>query len=262
MRLVVLGDSHAWALKTGLENWRRERHDGCPHDVRIEMFVDGDMAATPFFERGEDRITFSDVKTRNALRAALGRPYVSADDRGTVFALQLAYSTTRLVRSETWRHFRPWRVTPDNDQQPVSDAVIRAMALERDRFVLDLFRELLALDIRCVAIGAPPLDAGEVAHGYAGPATMLEVDRLARDAVSDRLREMGISLVLPPAETYDGQPGHSFLEPGMSFQDALHANERFGRLMIERVVAEASTLRPWLLVRPLETRTVIARGIA
>jgi hypothetical protein len=251
MRLVVLGDSHAWALKAGLENWRRERPDGCPHDVRIEMFVDGDMAATPFFERGEDRITFADVKTRNALRAALGRPYVSADDRGTVFALQLAQSTTRLVRSETWRHFRPWRVAPDNDQQPVSDAVIRAMALERNRFVLDFFRELLALNIRCVAIGAPPLDAGEAAHGYAGPATMLEVDRLARDAVSEILRTIGVPIVLSPAEAYAGQPGHSFLRSDMSFQDALHANERFGRVMVELVVAAASTQRPWMLVTPL-----------
>jgi hypothetical protein len=91
---------------------------------------------------------------------------------------------------------------------------------------------------------------------------VLEVDRLAREAVSGSLREMGVPLVLPPEETYDGQPGHSFLKPDMSFQDALHANERFGRLMVERVVAEASTLRPWLLVKPLETRSAIAEGTA
>ena len=250
-RLVILGDSHVFALQNGFMALGGEPPQGFDSVTFLKLFNGADNLG-PFFEAHPDRIVFTGEGVTRNLARRLGQPALSTADRDTtVFGFSMGLMTTIMVRSGDWALHAPasagasiaekWR-----RRYLVSDAIVETIALDQQKHVLAFFTAAKAMGLRFMAISAPPLRADEHAIVRGRSANVIAaVDRLARSALTKAFAEMGVPVVLPLPETFvDTQDGRfmaaQFRELGPG--DTNHANEAFGAVMMPEVIRQALAL--------------------
>ncbi len=173
----------------------------------------------------------------------------------------MAFTTTIFVRMEVWLRHRPWRVWRKG-LLPLSDAVVREIALDHFAYVIAFFQALRALGIRFAALEAPPPRRDELSIPDIGSDALLEIDRLGRQAVAEALGAIGVAIVSAPDDAYEGAAGAGFLRPDfykIGRDDFHHANVGFGRMMLPRAFAACAELAtgragPGLIQAPSPSR--------
>jgi len=249
--LVLAGDSHTLAFQGALDRMTAAEREGLGRRTHVLHLFLGHENAEPFCALADDRITFHREDVRQVLEAFTGREYMCREDRAAVWGFSVGLMTTQLVRGETWRRFVPWASDQGDGRRPLSDGVIGAVARAANRHVREFFSHLVTLEIDCFCIAAPPLSAFEPALER-GVSVMLEVDRIARNAMAAELEELGVRVVWPPDQVYEGAPRRSLLRSDLAVPgDTHHANATYGRIMLEQIVAKTSDVHPWLLLPPL-----------
>jgi len=246
--LVLAGDSHTLAFQGALDRMTAAEREGLGRRIRVGHLFLGHENAVPFCALSDDRITFDREDVRQVLETFTGRPYLGREDRVAVWGFSVGLMTTVLVRSETWHRFVPWAIEPGDARRPLSEGVVETVARAANSHVREFFSHLAALEIRCFCIAAPPISASEPALER-GIAAVLEVDRIARNAMAVELEQLGVRVVWPPDQVYSGAPRRSLLRPDLAAPgDSHHANATYGRIMLEHIVATTSDIRPWLLL--------------
>ena len=233
MRLVILGDSHTKALSDALA--------AAPPRTDIEIackpVCSGTAFRQPIHDVAPDGVRFLDPVYRKRLAILSGsQHFVASPDM--CYGLMMGFHTAGIYRHPSWATYAPSELAPKLGLRAVSSQVIGAIGLDRQRNVLAFFDALRAVGVNFFAISAPPPRRSHpcLRQGIS-PATLLTVDRLARQACRDRLQQAGIPILSPPEETVDPDgfllPSYEQKEKG----DYHHANAAYGAIMLRKAVA-------------------------
>lgn len=231
--LVVLGDSHATALKAGLAELDAETRQFLGSrfgDIRVGMLQTGPFFTRGFFRAAEDGLWLLGEGAEAALQrvAGFGNPLRPAPSvtYGFYFGMHVAI----LLRKPIWKTFT---IDPSCDaRQFVSDAVFRAVVRLAQQHVLAFFEQAKSLGFRFFVIAPPPLRKEFLAaHGSkAGSAAILAMAARFRETMTESLAPLEIPFLLPPPGVSEG----GLLKPALaSFRpdDEHHGNSRYGTLV-------------------------------
>ena len=231
MRLLLGGDSHVVALGNAL----REAGIGdAPFDgARAEKMFSFPETLKDFFEVRQNRVELHGALARDAMQRLGGTAHIEPSD--DVLVLCLGFTTTKLVRWAVWERIRPWSCP--GRQLPVSDGQIKAMALDHWKYSLAFLKALRDLGVRLVVVEAPPpCDTDPSITERRTPEMLLTVDRLARDAAREALKDFSI-VPTPPEAAHQG-----FLRPEYrkNLRDHHHAGPSYGRLVLPSILEAAA----------------------
>lgn len=233
MKFVITGDSHTKSLSDAFE--------AAPPRTDIEItckpVCSGAAFREPFHEVTREGVRFTDAAYQKRLEILSGsRHFVASPDMR--YGLMMGFHTAGIYRDPTWVRHAPSGLAAKLGLQAVSSQVIRAIGLDRQRNVLAFFEALKAAGVNFFAMSAPPPRRSHpcLRRGISA-ATLLTVDKLARTACADRLREAGIPILLPPEQTIDPEgfllPPYEQKEKG----DHHHANVTYGAIMLRNAIA-------------------------
>ena len=248
MKLVILGDSHTVTLGLGLQLLIEDAALDAADDVRAMKVLSSPLVLDPFFDASGGEVRFLDEDARAALCDLIGHDRFTTGDADTVFAFSLGFAVQILLTWPDWRKFTSW-IDDDAGRQLVSNSVIRAMALDHFRHVLEFYREVRALGLPCLAVSAPPLMQGDRWFpADVRPEVLLHFDLMMRSAVSGALARIGVPTVDTPESVHFNADRQSWRRREFgSYKgeaDSVHANAEFGRLMVSRIIAAAKSLAP------------------
>ena len=241
MKIAVLGDSHTVALRLGLAELQADPAVDLAVEIHARRVLPSPDLIKPFFAELNGEVSFLDPAASEATRKVIGSPGFGPDHGDWIFAFSLGFMTTFLLNLDDWLEFAPW-CSARRDRQLISDGVLRAIARRHNRYVLDFYRAIRGLGLRCVAIQAPPPMEGDrwFNHGADEP-TILHLDAVFREAIEDELRALGVPTVPIPVAAFDdrGFRRSEFWSHKVKRDDRVHANAAFGRLMIPEIVKSA-----------------------
>ncbi|MGG5818832.1 hypothetical protein [Falsiroseomonas sp. HW251] len=240
MKLRIVGDSHVVALAAGR---RLLPPSAWPQGIPIAKLFSFPATRRPFHQAGADGVAFLDEDMGRRLHTVTGDSVMRAGE--DVFAISLPFSTSLLLWSATWRTHRPWRRCPDG-LQPVSDGAVAAMVLDHFRHALAWLADLRGAGVRFFVMESPPVRQRDIGVKKTGsPEAVIELDRLARDAIDAELGRLGIPVLRAPREAYQGAPRASFLREELGEPtDRHHANAAYAALQLPRLLDFAASLGP------------------
>ena len=231
---LVFGDSHTAALRRGQQ--AIEAAGLWPGEIRLTVrpLGGGHLATEPFFA---DRAGFAEV-TLPEYRRQFDRLPRAEDPPDTVYGVSALLHPVRLWRNPAWAEFAPADMALPGSV-PVSSGTVRRLALDDQRFMLELVGLLRRLGRRVFAIEAPRPFRHHPALKRTPAAVAMRVDLLYRATVRAELGRLGVSVVDVPERCLDpdGFTLAEFGQPG----DQHHGNEAYGTIMMGEVLAH---LRP------------------
>lgn len=238
----MLGDSHTVALGRGfalIEESRLERL--FPGRITLAKLFSSPRVERRFSFVDESGVWFRDDEAQRVLIDVTGRDRIARRE-STIFAFSIGFTTTKFIRLPVWATHVPWRVTERQGRQLISTNVFERLVLHYSRHVLHFYKNVARLRVECVAIEAPPPREDDRAIVDLGvPAEIvLAVDRTFREILVAALKRLGVSVVrVPPSVCLSRE--WPFLKPefGQSGRSH-HANEVYGKIMIEHVLKELS----------------------
>lgn len=243
-RLLIGGDSHTVAIGRGLKVFRPEATDPQLSAAAFKLF-EFPKTTAPFFAFDGERIRWT-VETMERNWALLsGAPDLAPDHLAdTTVAMCLGFTTTKFLRRRDWRRHSSWRLRALK-LGLVSDALIVQMGLDFFRYNIDFFAAGRALGLEMIAVEAPPVRADEqaITNGAAAE-NILDVDKLVRAAVRQRLQDLGVIVLSPPKAAYDPQ---RFLKTDfckIKENDFHHANEAYGLMVLRQLYDTVGALHP------------------
>lgn len=245
MKLLICGDSHVMALEGAFDRRAGAQRD-TDDEVRVRTLFSFPRVLGPFFSVNRDGLALNHSKARGEVVALTGRATFQAHD-DEVYALFLPYTTAAFIRHPVWLNTHaPWR-SQVRHRQLVSDQAIQNAIVDHLQFVWPFLSALQELGIRFFVVEAPPQrgDYPRLQNQY--PVT-LELDRLARGFIAEKLDDMGIaSLDCPPA-LYEGAPRQSVMRPEFHASrpgDFVHANDDAGDVYLDAITEHfRTTYRP------------------
>lgn len=245
--LALIGDSHVVSLGQAAESRNRVLRSGSSsYRVSASKLFVFRYVLEKFFEVENDEVRLLSPGATEKLQDCLGSPTIRGSEN-RILGISMPYTTSVILWSSTWKTCRPWRVCAKG-YGAVSDAVIAAITLCHFRHVFDFLQALQTVHARFFVVEAPPPRSNDPAAST----EMLELDRLVRLAVREKLDAMGIDTVSVPEAAYDGLPGRSFLKDCYgrpSGNDRHHANEEFGALQLDAISTYLSRRYPASTIR-------------
>jgi hypothetical protein len=242
--LVVLGDSHGVALKTGLEQVDAETRQALTArfgSVRAGMLQNGLFFAREFFRVQKDSLQFLGENTAAALNRIAGLDNCLTPDESMTFGFCFGMHPAILLRNPTWRSFT---IDPHcENKQFVSDAAFRAICLFAQRHVLAFFRHAKNLGFRFFVVASPPLrkEFFDVHRQSGTPAEIMALATRFREIVAEALSVLEIPVLFPPPEVAEAgalKPSLASIRPG----DQHHGTDRYGALVWRHLAAHAESL--------------------
>lgn len=223
--ITVFGDSHAWAMsfgqlkQPGLDIRFNETHGVNWHNFKVTEIESG-------FHITSDRVLES-------------KPLDIKLVHGDAYFFCSVLHSAPFFRHPAWKQFCPWECAKDNpDLEPVSTAVIHQWVKRATRNRVDFLELMQDCGIHIHVVEPPkPLERVPGLCGI-GPDIVRQVDRIMRDYVFGRLREIGVPVIKAPAETiHNGFTPESF--SAANPDDPHHGNAAFNALQLKQVIKAA-----------------------
>lgn len=223
--ITVFGDSHAQAM-----SWGHLNKQG------LEIFFDGTHGVNWHeFEVTEIESGFH----ISANRVSAAKPVDINLIHGENYFFCSVLHSAPFVRHPAWNRFCPWRCADENpDLEPVSTAVIHNWV---ESILFNRF-ELLKLMQDCgmhVHVVEPPKPLTRIPDLCGNqPGVVLEVDRIMRSYVFDKLQSIGVPVIKAPAETINNgftTDAYSASHPN----DAHHGSISYYALQLEQIIKAA-----------------------
>lgn len=241
MSVYLCGNSHLGALAKGL---RELQSQGTAKDLDIVIapFGTGAVEVEPFSEATDGGVRLIAEEYRQNLVKRCGSEVMSPDH---LWGLCVGTHNSRLYRNALWRRSRPNHLAGERDQ-PISEGLLAAMIEADQRHVKAFFLQLQQAGVPFFLISAPhPKKGHEKTVERAGLDTMLHIDAEARNSMTSWAAANDIDIITPPEESVgeDGFLRDEFeqkISPAGRL-DAHHANEKYGILMMQKVIAYLGT---------------------
>ena len=234
MDALIFGDSHTAALRRG--QGTIEADGRWPDDLRLTVrpLGGGHLATEPFFA---DRGDHAEV-TLPEYRRQFDRLPRADDPRDTVYGVSALLHPVRVWRGSAWQDFAPADMALPG-ATPVSSGIVRRLALDDQRPMLDLVALLRRIGRRVFAVEAPRPFRHHPALKKTPAAVVMRVDALYRATIRAELDRLGVPVVAVPARCRDAE-GFTRPEFGQA-GDPHHGNGDYGAIMMGEVLAH---LRP------------------
>lgn len=245
MKIALFGDSHIVALGNALADLPAPERQFNGTQVKVSKSFSFPDALRPFFQVKDESIAFVSGTTREEMRRTFGSAAIDGSFRDTVLAISMPFTTIRVVRHKTWRTQAPISLGANPRLHGVSSAVLYEATVSHYRHILSFFKALKDAGHTVIAVSGPPprLDDPRVARYK--PDIVLAADSAVRGIMVSELEKIGVPVVLPPEESYVGPNRTGGLrEEYYNRRDRHHANVQYGKLMLLKVIAEASALAP------------------
>lgn len=243
--LFILGDSHTMCLAEALRlacGPANRPPTGTP--VAVGLMFPFSRTMAPFHLVRDGRVAFADPEATGRLAALTGSAAFLPAGQAR-YAITMVYTTSLILWRSAWFWCRPWRVAKPG-LGVVSDAVMAAIADRHFVHVVAFLDALKAAGADALVIESPPprSDDRSLATGRVERDAIIEIERLTRARIDERLAGLGVDVVRCPPESYAGAPRNSLLRddlrnirpPGLPV-DTHHANRRYGEMMLRAVHA-------------------------
>ena len=247
--LVVVGDSHAIALREGLDELRAKGADLGRHEPIVAGQLDHGYTflVEKFYRARGDAIELASKRAHDSFTKLVSptEPHILRDDpRRFVFCFGFHPSGSMLPKH--WTTHTPSEAHISSKQY-VSRAALAAFVRHYTRHVLAFF-ELLqqyGVDFSVASCSRlPPAFLSAFRTDTVAEQEILTYHDRFREAFAAELDARGIRYHLPPPETYD--------ERGMMLQhlasdrkaDDYHANARYGAIMMREILRATDAQYP------------------
>lgn len=238
MRIYVTGDSHGWPLFWGFQKLQGE---GLALEIMNEPVGWDLVLRAPFFVREGDRLR---ITAEGETFRPTGSLIPSDGFQPDLCVASVFFHTAHLL----WHYFGrnvPFACFQSGDHMPVSDALLRAIADEGQRYAREYLKTLRDLGFPVVVAEAPKLFRHNPNVSNMRHEILHYFDRLYRDRARDWMRAEGFVWVdVPPhlvAEDLFMHEQYRADIPG----DQHHGNAEFGQIMADLVLkAHKATTEP------------------
>lgn len=235
MRPVILtGDSHLGALKRALD---AADDPGLRERVTLWPLGPGGAARQPVHRRDPDSGTVTTIarpwRKRSFSAATLSEPGADA-----LLVVSLPLNTSRILRECSWASHVPWRLAQD-DEIPLSEAMMAAMIEADSRHALDFVRDLAALWPATAVLEAPRLFPNADFLARKRAEVCRHVDAAYRAQVRQALEAAGIAVIDQPPETLTPDGMTDLAYDHEDPDDTHHAGTAYGALALQAVLAHA-----------------------
>jgi hypothetical protein len=237
--LEIIGDSHIIALSEAVRHEPLSSRHG---DIRIAQMGHGYNFLEPFFAIEDDTVSFTQPPAKaifETINPNGPSVILRNDPRRFVFMFGLYPSFGFDQKHWTSHTAAIW----SRDRHFVSKSAFDVIIDETLKEPMSFFRALHDMNVRFSVASCCPVPASyqRIAHklNFADGEIAFIYNRF-RDRATERLNAMGIVCHHPPQEAYDE---HGAMHDVFAKQPGdYHANARYGRLMLEKVLRETDAL--------------------
>lgn len=233
--IIITGDSHLGPIRRGLGLLPKAQQD------RFTFWPLGKGAAV----RRQCHAFDADTRTlRTASRSWTNRVFsretIGAVGSDAVLAVSLPLNTSRILRDYSWETHAPWHLA--QDEFALSDRMVEKMIDGDSIHALNMVRDLVRIWPRTAVIEAPRFFANASYLAGRRLDVFRHVDAAYRGRVRGILAAAGIDVIAQPAATVTDEGMTALLFDHHDPQDDHHANEAYGKLALEEIVAYADRL--------------------
>jgi len=231
--LIIFGDSHVKALKSGFDLLPdRAAYDGAVKFAPIGPFP---RFLTPFFAKTSKGITFTKGSLRRLYLEGTGDEGIDAGTDNTyVFSAPL--NPLGLLCNDDWNHFSPPGIL--DKRRTISTAVMEQIVLQHFNPLTSFLKAFIELNIRCIVVSGPPARFDNVLMARkASVEARRKIDEVCRATMIRTIENLGLAVIPPPKGTFDE---YSNLLPQYHHErrtDYHHANSDFGMLLMKDILA-------------------------
>ncbi|MFC2966826.1 hypothetical protein [Acidimangrovimonas pyrenivorans] len=247
MKLFIGGNSHTPALKYGLDALGQGAHE-----IHVGPFGTAAKVVKPFSAIRKGVVEFTLPEYAANLERFTGKRHFDPAD---LWGICMGTHFARIYRNPFWKEAAPAALAGPGRRpasrpasRPVSRAVLDAMIRNDQRHVRALLSQLKKTGVRFFVIECPPPRREWSTREPCIPVDVLAaVDGAARKQFRAWLARRDLPLVENPPEVVgpdgllkDAYAKQVVLSDGQP--DRLHANAEYGRLMMERIVAQIESM--------------------
>lgn len=233
--IIITGDSHLGPLRRGQDLLAPSLRD------RITFWPLGKGGALRrkchIFDEAAQTLQTTPRAWRNRVFSKEDMAAVGDD---AILAVSLPMNTSRILRDYSWETHAPWHLA--RDEVALSDRMIRDMIDGDSIHALNMVRDLARIWPRTAVIEAPRFFTNASYLTVKRLDICRHVDAAYRTRVRSILAEAGIDVIAQPDRTIEkgGTTALPFDHPDP--QDDHHANDAYGKLALEDVIAYADRL--------------------
>ena len=226
--VMITGDSHTAALYKGQLAVQADGQWPDDIDLVIRPLGGGHLTREPFFVDRGDHAEMTAAEYRRQFERL---PLAAGERSPSVYGVSAPLHSVRIWRHADWQSFTPHGAGLPG--KPVSTAMVRRIALDDQRYVLELIGILLRTGKRVFVIEAPHPFRHHPALQGTRAELVLYLNRLYRDTIRSELAALGVPVVAVPERCIEGGfTRQDYAQPN----DPHHGNPLYGRLMIEQVL--------------------------
>jgi len=232
MKIVVTGDSHISALKSGIDLLQAEGDSLVDYVFDFKPLGLGGHLIKPFFADRGDYAEMTDPIIKKRVQRL---PLLEDGEFQPYYAISGAMHSIRL-----WRDVNFWtKYTPFCQQEgliPVSVGLLRHAVLNDQLYICKLIEIMQRSGVKLFVIEAPKPFKHHRIHNDVDSEVIVYVDRFYRQVFKDWLAAKGVPVVEVPASCYDSE-GFMLNEfRSDNLGDANHANKDFGAIMAKEII--------------------------
>ena len=233
--VIITGDSHLGPIRRGL--------DLLP-EGRRNRFVFWPLGKGAALRRKCHAFDAATLTLRTASRVWVDRVFsretIGAMGSDTVLAVSLPLNTSRILRDYSWETYAPWHLA--QAEFALSDQMVEAMIDGDSIHALNMVRDIAQIWTRTAVIEAPRFFANASYLSRKRLDVIRHVDAAYRDRVRAMLAKAGIDVIPQPAATITDKGMTALSFDHHDPQDDHHANEAYGKLVLEEIGAYVDRL--------------------
>lgn len=231
MRIMITGDSHAAALKLGVDMLMNQ--GGLPLDYKIvvKQLGNGNSLTAPFFI---DKGDFAEMLNKDGRRT---KRLPCADENGeyNYYGICAPLNTGRIWRNKTyWSKYTPF--IPQGEQFPISTNLLRHIVLQDQFYIMQLIELLKRVGTNIFVIEAPKIFKKQPTLEQVNPKIISYVDDFYRTTMSQWLDSKAIPIINVPRNCYDAEGFMNDKFKSYNPTDRFHGNKEFGEVMIKKII--------------------------
>jgi hypothetical protein len=234
--LILTGDSHLGCIKRGSELNPDSIHPG-----RLTFWpLGGGGGARACFHSLDEvakRVSTNSPRWKNRI---FDPSTIREVGNEPIIVVSLPMNTSRILRDYSWVKHVPWQLS--TIEFSLSDQVVETLILQDSQFAVDFVLDLKKIWPDVVVVEGPRPFANARFFRTVKPDVIKHIDCQYRRQVSKRLLAAGVFIVTQPSAsiTSDGTTDLEFDSEDPS--DDHHANERYGRMVLEDILAFSERL--------------------
>ncbi len=232
MKVIITGDSHTAALRSGLDMLMGL--DDLPQDLQIDIkqLGGGGGLRTPFFI---DRGSYAEMTDPTHQKRITRLPVSDEQESYGYYGICGPLHTIRLWRNKDyWQKYTPF--TSQGGQAPISTSLLRHIVLQDQRYIMQLVGLLKRVGVKVFVIEAPKPYRHHPILELVDPNAIIYIDGFYRKVIREHLAELDVPVIDVPNACYDAE-GFMLEEfRHDSPTDDYHANKEFGAIMIKQTI--------------------------